>query len=302
MQGITPHLWFDTEAVEASRFYCETFPDSRVTSVVRLPGTPSGDVDQVAFELFGQPFMAISAGPLFRFNPSVSFSVACATADEVDRYWERLSAGGSVLMELGSYPFSERYGWTTDRYGLSWQVSLAADADAGQRITPTLMFVGDVCGHAEEAIHAYTSVFPDSGIDLVVPYGSDAAPNAEDDLMYASFRLAGQQFAAMDSALDHDFGFNEAVSLLVSCDDQDELDRYTDALSAVAEAEQCGWLKDRFGLSWQIAPADLTRMMTEGSHEQIARVTEAFLPMKRLDLAELRRAYDDEDEAVSASR
>jgi predicted 3-demethylubiquinone-9 3-methyltransferase (glyoxalase superfamily) len=125
MQGITPHLWFDTEAVEAARFYCETFPDSRVTSVVTLSGTPSGDVDTVTFELFGQPFMAISAGPLFRFNPSVSFAVACETADEVDRYWERLSAGGSVLMELGSYPFSERYGWTTDRYGLSWQVSLA---------------------------------------------------------------------------------------------------------------------------------------------------------------------------------
>jgi predicted 3-demethylubiquinone-9 3-methyltransferase (glyoxalase superfamily) len=294
MQGITPHLWFDTEAVEAARFYCETFPDSRVTSVVRVPGTPSGDVDTIAFELFGQPFMAISAGPLFRFNPSVSFSVACETADEVDRYWERLSADGSVLMELGSYPFSERYGWTSDRYGLSWQVSLAADGDAGQRITPTLMFVGDVCGRAEEAIRSYTSVFPDSGLDVLVPYGSGAAPNAEDAVMFASFRLTGQRFAAMDSALVHDFGFNESVSFLVNCDDQDELDRYSDALSAVPEAEQCGWVKDRFGLSWQIAPADLDRMMTEGSEEQLARVTEAFLAMKRFDLSELRRAYEHE--------
>jgi predicted 3-demethylubiquinone-9 3-methyltransferase (glyoxalase superfamily) len=224
----------------------------------------------------------------------VSFAVACETADEVDRYWERLSAGGAVLMELGSYPFSERYGWTTDRYGLSWQVSLAADGGAGQRITPTLMFVGDVCGRAEEAVRTYTSVFPDSGVDLMVPYGSDAAPNVAGDVMYASFRLAGQQFAAMDSAPDHDFGFNEAVSLLVNCDDQDELDRYADALSAVPEAEQCGWVKDRFGLSWQISPADLDRMMTEGSDGQIARVTEAFLAMKRFDLAELRRAYDGE--------
>jgi predicted 3-demethylubiquinone-9 3-methyltransferase (glyoxalase superfamily) len=294
MQGITPHLWFDTEAVEAARFYCETFPDSRVTSVVRVPGTPSGDVDTIAFELFGQPFMAISAGPLFRFNPSVSFSVACETADEVDRYWERLSADGSVLMELGSYPFSERYGWTSDRYGLSWQVSLAADGDAGQRITPTLMFVGEVCGRAEEAIRSYTSVFPDSGLDVLVPYGSGAAPNAEDAVMFASFRLTGQRFAAMDSALVHDFGFNESVSFLVNCDDQDELDRYSDALSAVPEAEQCGWVKDRFGLSWQIAPADLDRMMTEGSEEQLARVTEAFLAMKRFDLSELRRAYEHE--------
>ena len=294
MHGITPHLWFDTKAVEAADFYCETFPDSRVTSIVALPGTPSGDVDTVMFELFGQPFMAMSAGPLFRFNPSVSFTVTCETSEEVDRYWERLSPGGSVLMELGTYPFSERYGWTTDRYALSWQVSLAADGEAGRRVTPTLMFVGDVCGRAEEAIRAYTSVFPDSGLEMVVPYGSDAAPDAEGDVMYASFRLAGQQFAAMDSALDHDFGFNEAISFLVNCDDQDELDRYTDALSAVPEAEQCGWVKDRFGLSWQIWPVDLDRMMIERTDEQLARVTEAFLGMKRFDLAELRRAYDGE--------
>lgn len=294
MQGITPHLWFDTQAVEAASFYCETFPGSRVTGVVTLPDTPSGDVDTVAFELFSQPFMAISAGPLFRFNPSVSFAVACETPEEVDRYWQRLSAGGSVLMELGSYPFSDRYGWTTDRYGLSWQVSLAPDGEVGQRITPTLLFVGDVCGRAEEAIALYTSVFPDSGVDTVVPYGVDAAPDTEGDVMYASFRLAGQRFAAMDSALDHDFGFNEAISFLVNCDDQDELDRYSDTLSAVPEAEQCGWVKDRFGLSWQISPAELDRMMTEGSEEQVARVTEAFLAMKRFDLAELQRAYEGE--------
>lgn len=292
MQGITPHLWFDTQAAEAATYYCETFPGSRVTSIVTLADTPSGDVDTVAFELFGQPFMAISAGPLFRFNPSVSFAVACETADEVDRYWARLSAGGSVLMELGSYPFSERYGWTTDRYGLSWQVSLATDGEVGQRITPTLMFVGDVCGRAEEAIASYTSVFPDSGVDVVVPYGAQAGPDDEEHVMYASFRLAGQRFAAMDSALDHDFAFNEAVSFLVACDDQDELDRLSDALSAVPEAEQCGWVKDRFGLSWQISPADLDRMMTEGSQEQVARLTEAFLGMKRLDLAVLQHAYE----------
>jgi predicted 3-demethylubiquinone-9 3-methyltransferase (glyoxalase superfamily) len=295
MQGITPHLWFDTEAVEAARFYAETFPGSRVTSVVTLSGGPSGDVDTVRFELFGQPFVAFSAGPYARFNPSVSFSVACETAEEVDRYWERLSADASVLMELGSYPFSERYGWCADRYGLSWQVSLVPDGEAAdQRITPSLLFVGDVRGRAEEAMSTYTSVFPGSAVDLVVPYGPDATPNVEGDVMYASFRLAGQRFAAMDSGLDHDFGFNEAISLLVTCDDQAELDRYADALSAVPEAEQCGWIKDRFGLSWQISPADLDVMLSEGSDEQRTRVTEAFLAMKRFDLAELQRAYQGE--------
>ncbi len=297
MQGITPHLWFDTEAVEAARFYCDTFPGSQVTNMVTLPDTPSGDVDMVAFELFGQSFMAISAGPLFRFDPSVSFAVACETAEEVDRYWDRLSSGGSVLMELGSYPFNARYGWTTDRYGLSWQVSVAGEDAVGQRITPSLLFAGDVCGRAQEAIGSYTSVFPDSAVEMVVPYGSDAAPNPEGDVMFASFRLAGQRFAAMDSGLDHDGGFNEAVSFLVNCDDQDEMDRTTDALSAVPEAEQCGWIKDRFGLSWQISPVALDHMMAGGSDEQISRITQSFLAMKRLDLAELRRAYDGTSEA-----
>lgn len=292
MQGITPHLWFDTQAVEAARFYCEVFPDSRVTNVAQLHGTPSGDVDTVTFELFGQPFQAISAGPLFRFNPSVSFAVSAATADEVDHYWERLSAGGQTLMKLGSYPFSERYGWTTDRYGLSWQVSVPAAGDLGQRVTPSLLFVGDVHGRAEEAMQAYTEVFDDAGIDMIARYGADEAPNAEGEVMYGSFRLAGQQFAAMDSGLEHDFAFNEAISLMVNCDDQAELDRYTEALSAVPEAEQCGWVKDRFGLSWQITPAGFDKMVTEGSPEQMARATEAFLAMKRIDLAALQRAYD----------
>ncbi len=300
MQGITPHLWFDTQAVEAADFYCEVFPDSRVTASVTLPAPPSGETDLVTFELFGQRFMAISAGPLFTFNPSVSFAVACETADEVDRYWQRLAEGGTVLMELGSYPFSERFGWTTDRYGLSWQLSLAPGGVPAQRITPTLLFVGDVRGRAEEAMTLYTSLFPDSGIDLLVPYGPDAAPEVEGEVMYGSFRLAGQSFAAMDSGLAHDFGFNEAVSLLVECDDQAELDRYTDALSAVAEAEQCGWIRDRFGLSWQISPAELDRMMVEGSREQVARVTEEFLAMRRFDLDALRRAYRDGPTAVGS--
>ncbi len=293
MRGITPHLWFDTEAAEAATYYCETFPDSRVTSTTSLPDTPSGDAQTVSFELFGQPFMAISAGPLFSFNPSISFSVACETVEEVDRYWQRLAPGGSVMMELGEYPFSERYGWVADRFGLSWQLSLAADGVAGQRITPSLLFVGEVAGRAHEAIEHYTSVFPDAAVDMVVPYGPDAPDDDEGDVMFASFRLAGQQFTAMDSGNDgHDFAFNEAVSFLVTCDDQEELDRYADALSAVPEAEQCGWLKDRFGVSWQLAPADLQRMLSEGTDEQIARVTEAFLPMKRFDIAALQRAYD----------
>jgi predicted 3-demethylubiquinone-9 3-methyltransferase (glyoxalase superfamily) len=235
--------------------------------------------------------MAISAGPLFTFNPSVSFLVACETADEVDAFWERLSEGGTALMPLDSYPFSKRYGWTQDRYGLSWQVSLV-EGGLGQRITPMLMFVGDVCGKAGEAIAFYRSVFPDSELGYVARYGKGEEFEREGTIQYAGFALAGQEFAAMDSARTHDFEFNEAISFVVNCDTQDEIDRYWEALSAVPEAEQCGWLKDRYGLSWQIVPSAMDEMMRTSNEEQLARVTEAFLAMKKFDIAALQRAYE----------
>ena len=152
MKPITPHLWFDKEAKEAAEFYCSVFPNSKITNVTTLRNTPSGDCDVVAFQLSGQPFMAISAGPLFKFNESISFMVHCDTQEQIDSYWQKLSA--------------------------------------------------------------------------------------------------------------------------------------------VPSAEQCGWLKDRYGLSWQIVPSALDEMMRKGTPEQIDRVTQAFLKMKKFNLAELQKAYD----------
>jgi predicted 3-demethylubiquinone-9 3-methyltransferase (glyoxalase superfamily) len=109
---IVPHLWFEKEAEEAANFYCSVFPDSRITSVTVLHDTPSGDCDVVSFSLSGQPFMAISAGPFFKFNESVSFMVKCETQEELDYYWQQLSA----------VPGAEQCGWLKDRFGLSWQI------------------------------------------------------------------------------------------------------------------------------------------------------------------------------------
>ena len=106
IQKITPHLWFDKEAAAAAEFYTSIFKDSQINDVTQLHDTPSGTVDIVTLELSGQEFTFISAGPLFKFNPSVSFLIACRKKDEVDALWEKLSAGGTALMELGQYPFS----------------------------------------------------------------------------------------------------------------------------------------------------------------------------------------------------
>jgi predicted 3-demethylubiquinone-9 3-methyltransferase (glyoxalase superfamily) len=290
-QKIVPHLWFDKEAREAAGFYTAVFDDSRILNVTTIYDTPSGDCDIVSFELCGQRFMSISAGPLFKFNPSVSFHVACKAKEEVDALWEKLIEGGTALMPLDSYPFSERYGWLQDKYGLSWQLIYVGGKEVSQKIIPALMFVGDVCGKAEQAIKFYISVFRDGSVDNVMRYGSGEAPDEEGTVKYADFTLLGTKFGAMDSAHPHEFAFNEAVSFMVLCDTQEELDSYWKKLSAVPESEQCGWLKDKYGLSWQIVPSAMDAMMGSGNKETTARVTQAVLEMKKLDIAALEKAY-----------
>ena len=292
MQKIVPHLWFDTEAGEAAEFYTSLFDDSRIKDRTTLNDTPSGTAELISVELAGQDFMLLSAGPYFKFTPAVSFLIACETVEEVESLWARLIEGGSALMPLDSYPFSDRYGWVSDRFGLSWQVMYFGDREIRQKITPTLMFVGDVCGQAEEAIRFYASLFDHSGVGEIMRYEVNEAPDEAGTIKHAQFTLAGQGFAAMDSAYDHDFTFNEAISFVVNCDSQAETDDFWAKLSAVPEAEQCGWLKDRYGVSWQIVPTIMNQMMNDGDPAQLARVTEAFLKMKKFDIAELKRAYE----------
>jgi predicted 3-demethylubiquinone-9 3-methyltransferase (glyoxalase superfamily) len=290
MQRITPHLWFDKEAKEAAGFYTSIFKDSKIKTSVVLHDTPSGSVDVLTIDLMGQEFGLISAGPLFKFNPSVSFLVSLNSKTEVDALWSKLSERGAVLMPLGTYPFSEWYGWTQDRYGVSWQVLL--DSEAKEKIIPTLLFVGKVCGKTEEAIRFYTSVFHDSKVGDIHRYAAGEEPDKSGTIKHASFTLEGQDFAAMDSARAHDFAFNEAISLIVHCDTQEEIDYYWSKLSAVREAEQCGWLKDKYGFSWQVTPAEMEEVYKENNPAKLARVTAAFLKMKKFDIKKLKEAAE----------
>lgn len=297
---ITPHLWFDKEAREAAEFYVAAFgAGSKITHSTLLRDTPSGDAESVSFELAGQPFMAISAGPFFKFNPSVSFFVNFDPSRDKDArknlnaLWEKLSVGGTALMPLDQYPFSEHYGWVADKYGLSWQLILSnPEGEPRPVIVPSLLFVGQVCGKAEEAVNFYVSVFKNAKPGNVRRYGQGQEPNKEGTILFSDFMLDGQWFAAMDSAYEHQFAFSEAISFVVHCETQQEIDDYWGKLSAVPEAEQCGWLKDRYGVSWQIVPTVMDEMMHRGTREQIDRVTQAFLPMKKLEIAPLKQAFE----------
>lgn len=293
MQQITPHLWFDKEAKEAMSFYTSLFEGSKVKSVTTITGTPSGDCDIVTFELSDQNFMAISAGPYFKFNPSISLFVVFDNEAEIEAVWNKLIDGGKALMPYNSYPWAHKYGWLQDRYGLSWQLSWSEHHKLEQKITPLLMFTKDVAGRAKGAIETYTSIFPNSNIEMIVPYTKDDG-DKEGFIKHARFTLDGRNFMAMDSSLQHDFSFNEAISFAVNCDTQKEIDYYWEKLSAVPEAEQCGWLKDKYGVSWQIVPTAMNEMMTSGDKEKIARVTQAFLKMKKFDIVKLKKAYEQE--------
>jgi predicted 3-demethylubiquinone-9 3-methyltransferase (glyoxalase superfamily) len=162
-----------------------------------------------------------------------------------------------------------------------------------QKITPTLMFTGKQAGNAEEAVRFYASVFRDSKIsDNVHRYGSGEEPDKEGTVRHVQFQLEGQQFAAMDSARSHGFAFNEAISLMVHCETQEDVDYYWERLSADPKSEQCGWLKDKYGLSWQIVPRVMDEMLASKNPKKIAAVTAAFLQMKKFDIAKLQAVYD----------
>jgi predicted 3-demethylubiquinone-9 3-methyltransferase (glyoxalase superfamily) len=230
--------------------------------------------------------VALNGGPLFRFTAAVSLFVTLEDEADVDRLWAGLADSGTVMMPLDRYDWSARYGWVADRWGLNWQVMLGKDAV--RTVVPELMFAGDKAGKAEEALAFYASLFPGSALGAIMRH--EAEGQKPGTVAHAELRLGDDAIKAMDNA-GADFPFNEALSLLVECEDQAEVDRLWSALSAVPEAEACGWLKDRFGVSWQITPRSLERMMTSGDPAAVRRLTASFMKMKKLDLATLERAF-----------
>jgi predicted 3-demethylubiquinone-9 3-methyltransferase (glyoxalase superfamily) len=282
-QKITPNLWFDGNAKEAVDFYVSAFPDSKVVSTIYYPKSAAegladfqlnmaGKELTLDFELGKQRFTAINAGPEFTFNQSISFLVNFDPSrddparDHLDELWGKLIDGGTALMPLDAYPFSKRYGWVKDRYGLTWQLILTnPEGEPRPFIIPSLMFAGKNTNHAEEAITFYTSVFKDAKQGALARYTEDTGPAKAGSLMFADFMLAGQWFAAMDSGVQMDVAFNEAVSFAVFCKDQAEIDYFWEKLSSVPESEQCGWCKDKYGLSWQIVPQNMEELMKKPS-------------------------------------
>lgn len=298
-QRITNCLWFDGAAEPAARFYASLFQNSSIGQITHygnegheIHGQSEGQVMTVSFNLSGTEFVGLNGGPQFKLNPSISYFVVCETEQEADHLWQQLSEGGQLLMPLDKYEWSPKYGWLQDRYGLSWQISWGKLTDVGQTISPSLMFVNKQHGRAEEAIQHYISVFKTNSEIVGILKYAKGEPSPEGTVKHAQFTLLGQVFMAMDSEYKHNFNFNEGISLVVNCDTQEEIDYYWAQLSQGGEEGPCGWLKDKFGLSWQVTPTILDEMMKDPNKAKTESLVKAFMQMKKFDIKQLKEAFD----------
>ncbi|KUY31841.1 VOC family protein [Elizabethkingia ursingii] len=279
---IFPCLWCNGDAKEAAEFYCQVF-GGKIT--VDTPVV-------INIELFGQKLMLLNAGPQFEKNPSISFLINCASEEDVQHYWDMLSEGGMALMELDSYPWSKKYGWIKDKYGATWQLYFGEMQD--QKMIPTLMFMHKNNGKAMEAMEFYTSTFPESKIEGVLKY-KDGGENGEnpENVQHAQFVINNYMLSCMDSSFDHKFDFNEGISLVTMTNDQKETDHLWNTLiSGGGRESMCGWLKDQYGVSWQIVPKRLIELMNDSNPEKSQKVVQAMLKMQKIVIADLEAAYN----------
>lgn len=279
-QKITPNLWFANNAREAAEFYVSVFPMSKILSDSKYPMTETegladfqkdfaGKDLTISYNLAGHDFLNINAGPAFKPSQANSFMVNFdpkhddQAVEHIKEVWAKLTDGGEVMMELQEYPFSKLYGWVRDKYGYGWQLMLTnPEGEDRPCIIPSFLFNGAIQNRAKEAIEYYVSVFKNSKVGTLAPYPADQGPaKAGTSIMFGECCLDGEWITAMDSGVEMDAPFTEAVSLSVTCKDQAEIDYFWEKLSKVPEFEQCGWCKDQFGVSWQIVPENVEELL-----------------------------------------
>ncbi|MBN3580993.1 VOC family protein [Algoriphagus aestuarii] len=276
--SIFPCFWCDGNAKEAAEYYCGIFKDSKI-----LEENPT----VVTFQSSGEKFMCLNGGPEFQITPSLSIYTILDSEEEIQTVWDKLMEGGSVMMPLDTYPWSKKYGWVKDRFGVSWQLTVDKPAHSEQKFIPCLMFSDSNFGKAEEAINFYLKTFEDSSLEFAAKYGKEHG-DQEGKVMHAQFFLRGKLFAAMDSSVVHGFNFNEGLSLVVNCESQQQIDTYWEMLTENGAESMCGWLKDQYGVSWQIVPAILGKLMSDPKKGK--EVISAFMKMRKFDIATLENA------------
>jgi predicted 3-demethylubiquinone-9 3-methyltransferase (glyoxalase superfamily) len=275
---IYPCLWFDGNAEAAAALYSKAFKKTVVQLCTPLV---------VTFSIKGRLFMGLNGGSNFKPNASISFFNLCTSEAEIKQAWAVLSDGGMILMPLETYPWSRKYGWVQDRFGVSWQLMLTDEHNKNSEVFPSLMFAGVQNGQARAAIDFYTSLFNNSAVTLVSEYTAEDN-DKPGNIKHAQFLLDNGRFGAMESSMQHNFQFDEGVSLVVSCETQEEIDFYWMNLSKGGIEGRCGWCRDAFGVWWQVVPSILGELMSRP--DKAPKVMEAFLKMNKFDIEVLLRA------------
>lgn len=270
---IIPSLWFDNNAKEAFDYYTDIFPNS---SIIKDNGMV------VESNIMGLNFIGINGGPIFKPNPSISFMAVFESNEEIDTIWNKLLDDGSILMPLQKYPFSDYYGWITDKYGFNWQLYKGELENVNnQAIVPTLMFAESQQGRCAQAIAFYADLFNDfySQGSLEYPEGP-----TKGQVMHTQFVANGVTLAAMDSGVPQTYSFNEAVSLTITCKDQEEINYYWNKITSKGQESRCGWCKDEFGVSWQIVPQNMANLLRK------PETGKALMEMNKIIIADLQNA------------
>ncbi len=266
-------LWFDHQAKEAMTFYTSLFGNSKIINENPVAVTAS---------LHGVHFTGINGGPAFTPNPSISFMVICETKEEIDELWKAFISGGRELMALQEYPWSAYYGWIEDKYGFSWQLYQGKLSEVNhQKIVPTLMFGQVQQGRCEEAIHFYQKVFADFRLEGILNY-TDGPVKGQ--VMHSQYVIKHFTFMAMDSGVAQDSTFNEAISYILYCKNQEEIDYYWNAFTKEGKESKCGWCVDPFGVSWQIIPENIEELLARPN------AMKALMQMKKIEITVLQNA------------
>lgn len=289
MRQIAIQLCFDNQAEEAVKFYTSVFDQSEITREIRYP---KPNVESVAYDftIENQAFAAFNGDSDFKMTPSFSLMISLDTAEEVDTLYAKLAKGGKDLMPLDAYPFSDRYAWVEDQFGLSWQIMLAPDVPKNHKIRVSLLFAGQYCGQAEQALKDYATIFQMAAPGHINYYQEGEAQDGRAKVNYAELNVGDQQLVFMDHGFGSDEEFSEAISFLIVAGAQSEVDYYWDKLSAHEESEAMGWLKDSHGISWQVVPQAYLQIMETANEEQKERVLDALFKMKKMDVARLENA------------
>ena len=277
-KSMYPCIWCNHSARVMADFYVSAFPNAQVV-----------DENQavVVITINDQRIMLLNGGDMFNPTPTISLMYLSTDEAEVEEIYRKLSDGGKNLMPLEKYAFSKKYAWVEDRFGMTWQLYTGEEKDIIQKVVPTLMFVDTNNGRAEEAVDFYMSIFPGSGQKRLSKYTGEEG-ETPGNVQHGQFMVNDYLIMIMDSSYPHSFNFNEGVSLVVECGTQEEIDTYWKRLSSEGGEEgMCGWLKDKYGVSWQIVPATIDKLMRRSP-----KVLEAMMNMKKLDIQQLREAAE----------